>query len=134
MLSLSLSDYLMRFVKKSRMLLVCVPLRCVAYLFLCTSLTHLVFCQVFGTPYRTRRRQVTPLKQLNLLSCLTSPQTDLQYRESTSTHPQNPHSSVQRILSILNCRGSGPSFGRRICTDFIMHPQLHSAFLKQMPE
>lgn len=132
MLPRSLSDYLMRFVKKSRMHLVCVPLRCVAYL--CTSLTHLVFCQVFGTPYHTCRRQMTPLKQLNLLSCLTSPQTDLQYRESTSTHPQNPHSSVQRALSSLNYRGSGPSFGRRVCTDFIMHPQLHSAFLKQMPE
>jgi len=38
--------------------------------------------------------------------------------------------SVQRVLNILNCRGSGPSFGRKIGADFIMH----SAFLKQMPE
>ncbi len=37
-------------------------------------------------------------------------------------------------LNILNCRGSGPSFRKRVCMDFIMRPQLHSTFLKQMPE
>lgn len=112
----------------------CVPFKYVAVLRFCASWTCLVFCQVFGSPYRTRRSQMTPLKRPNLPSCWTSLKTDPRYRESTSTTPQNPHSSDRRVLNILNCRGSGPSFKRSVSMDFIMHPQLHSAFLKQMPE